>query len=203
MLASLLFGCVAFLLAFVAKRDTGGLVYFGNTSTVAHFVIGITVMALHIANPIVSMFRCHPNEKHRWIFNILHGSSIGLCVEFLALANTGIGLSLFGNYLSQSSVSTLLALYLTYAAILLVGQLFLASAIKAVTISSPATPSMQQALITPSQSELNEFTNIETDDPTASKKTNADGNMRWTALILFLTAMLPLMLAVIVLLAVL
>ena len=70
MLASLLFGCVAFLLAFVAKRDTGGLVYFGNvrkhcwylliiytltllclqTSTVAHFVIGITVMALHIAN---------------------------------------------------------------------------------------------------------------------------------------------------------
>lgn len=177
------------------------------------------------------------------------------------MANTGIGLSLFGNYLSQSSVSTLLALYLTYAAILLVGQLFLASAIKAVTISmytywhilawsahcywnsscnpppwlssvfmiysplqypkgSPATPSMQKALITSSQSELKEYTTIETDDPTASKKTNAvsthlnyfdcltnlslqDGNMRWTALILFLTAMLPLMLAVIVLLAVL
>ncbi|KAL5488524.1 hypothetical protein EMCRGX_G017474 [Ephydatia muelleri] len=156
MLVSLFLGCVAFLLIFVAKMDTRGLVSFMDPTTTAHFAIGIIVMALHVLNPIISAFRCTPAHPRRWIFNLVHGTCVGLGVELLALVNVGIGLAIFGNKLSLATVAPPLAVYLAYVAflVILIGALFIIYTVIAIkTNSPPLAPSVLKpllALITPS-----------------------------------------------------
>ncbi|XP_039261011.2 putative ferric-chelate reductase 1 isoform X1 [Styela clava] len=59
----------------------------GYASTIpAHAIIGIIVMALTLINPILAIFRPHPNTSKRYLFNIFH-YLIGLCARCLAIAN--------------------------------------------------------------------------------------------------------------------
>jgi hypothetical protein len=61
-IAALFVAVIGFILAFVANMDTAGLITLGsvNKSGTTHFVLGIVIMALQIANPIISIFRCKP-----------------------------------------------------------------------------------------------------------------------------------------------
>ncbi|KAL5488528.1 hypothetical protein EMCRGX_G017478 [Ephydatia muelleri] len=233
LLVSLFLGCVAFLFAFVAKRGTRGLVSFIDPTTTAHFAIGIIVMALHVLNPIISAFRCTPTDPRRWIFNLVHGTCVGLGVELLALINVGIGLAIFGNKLSLATVAPPLAVYLAYVAflVILIGALFIIYTVIAMkTGSPPLAPSMLKPLlmhITPSspvpiKTEI--AIDMATDGKTAdsiksspgdqnppqnppdgqkppAKPPSKDAPLRWAGLAAFLVVMVPLMLAVIILIA--
>eukprot|EP00731_Ephydatia_muelleri_P019192 Em0012g17a len=218
MLVSLFLGCVAFLLIFVAKMDTRGLVSFMDPTTTAHFAIGIIVMALHVLNPIISAFRCTPAHPRRWIFNLVHGTCVGLGVELLALVNVGIGLAIFGNKLSLATVAPPLAVYLAYVAflVILIGALFIIYTVIAIkTNSPPLAPSVLKpllALITPSSPDptktevVVDLTDKAKDPPTGGvdtppKPPSKDAPLRWAGLAAFLVVMVPLMLAVIILIA--
>lgn len=79
MLSSLALGLISFILIFIAHADRviPGLANLQDPLTLAHFVLGIIVTALPIINAILSLIRCKPNEKYRWIYNIVHGKMIG------------------------------------------------------------------------------------------------------------------------------
>ncbi|KAK8769666.1 hypothetical protein V5799_013871 [Amblyomma americanum] len=47
---------------------TGGWSYSGNP----HPILGITSVVLGIFQPIMALFRCHPEEPNRYIFNWMH-----------------------------------------------------------------------------------------------------------------------------------
>lgn len=47
---------------------TGGWSYSGNL----HPILGITAVALGVCQPIMALFRCHPEEPNRYIFNWMH-----------------------------------------------------------------------------------------------------------------------------------
>lgn len=104
-LTSLFFTCLAFILIFVAFRnnDTSGLINLGDTNRLgtAHFALGIIVVALQFANPIIALFRCKPGSENRWIFNTFHGFIIGLTLQLVSIANVLIGLFLFGDKIAN------------------------------------------------------------------------------------------------------
>ncbi|KAL5487302.1 hypothetical protein EMCRGX_G019886 [Ephydatia muelleri] len=120
MLASMFIGAAGFVPIFIANYGTKGKISLNSSGNLAHFLIGFFVMFLHIINPIISAFRCLPTSPRRWIFNLLHGSLIGLAVEMLALINCGIGLSLFesNGYSSSPGSYRSLGIYVTYVVLL-------------------------------------------------------------------------------------
>ena len=79
MLSSLALGLISFILIFVAHADRviPGLANLQDPLTLAHFILGIIVTALPIINAILSLIRCKPTDKYRWIYNIIHGKMIG------------------------------------------------------------------------------------------------------------------------------
>ncbi|XP_019851677.1 PREDICTED: putative ferric-chelate reductase 1 [Amphimedon queenslandica] len=95
MIVSLFVGMLGFMLPFIANAQyvVPGFLYFSGL-TAAHFVIGVIVMTLQIANPIIALCRCKPDSKRRWIFVLIHGHLTGYIVLLLALVNIGIGISL-------------------------------------------------------------------------------------------------------------
>ncbi|XP_065905952.1 putative ferric-chelate reductase 1 [Dysidea avara] len=124
-ISSLCFTCLGFLLIFVAFRNapTQGLITLGenNGSGTTHFVFGIVILGLQLANPIIALFRCKPTDENRWIFNIVHGNIIGLGLQILSSINVCIGLYLFGNkYANPEEYATfwlMLAFFIIFAII--------------------------------------------------------------------------------------
>ena len=86
MVVSLFLGASAFVLIFASNWDSNprGLIDLSTRLPLSHFIIGITVMTLHLANPMIALFRCKPDGRFRWIFNILHGKVIGYLAMILA-----------------------------------------------------------------------------------------------------------------------
>ncbi|KAL5477647.1 hypothetical protein EMCRGX_G024472 [Ephydatia muelleri] len=148
MLASLFIGAAGFIIIFVANVKTNGLISFANRpSALAHIVIGVLVMVLHIANPIISAFRCQPDHPRRWIFNLIHGSLIGAGVQLLALANCGIGASL----IDATDLKQILGIYLAFVGwtFLLLVALFLVFTIIAISVGGEEGPKLGPALVKP------------------------------------------------------
>jgi hypothetical protein len=218
-IAALFVAVIGFILAFVANMDTAGLITLGsvNKSGTTHFVLGIVIMALQIANPIISIFRCKPTGDYRWIFNIIHGVIIGLGVELLAYVNIGIGVSIFSETQSEFGDLTIFWVYLAFAifgVVLNTGLLLfftfeacfkgqegtkLAPAVtkpffNKVYGSGDTNPPQGVELKTPGEPE-------KPAGPPPRKPPSKDAPIRWLALGLFLGIMVPLILAVIIMIA--
>uniref|UniRef100_A0A1X7SM01 Cytochrome b561 domain-containing protein n=1 Tax=Amphimedon queenslandica TaxID=400682 RepID=A0A1X7SM01_AMPQE len=94
MAGSLIVGLLGFILPFVAhaRSPTPGIISFSSDGkNTAHFVIGIIIMCLHIANPIIAVFRCNPKGEKRWIFNLSHAHIIGYALLVLSFINIALG----------------------------------------------------------------------------------------------------------------
>ncbi|KAL3841488.1 hypothetical protein ACJMK2_019626 [Sinanodonta woodiana] len=59
----------------------------------AHPILGIIIMALTVINPVMALFRPHPDEPRRKIFNIAH-FGVGTVAFILAIINIFIGVDL-------------------------------------------------------------------------------------------------------------
>ncbi|XP_011403771.2 PREDICTED: putative ferric-chelate reductase 1 [Amphimedon queenslandica] len=94
MAGSLIVGILGFILPFIAhaRSPTPGIISFSSDGkNTAHFVIGIIIMCLHIANPIIAVFRCNPKGEKRWIFNLSHAHIIGYALLVLSFINIALG----------------------------------------------------------------------------------------------------------------
>jgi hypothetical protein len=93
---SLFIGVIGVIFAFVANARSPNPGFIGtfNASNIIHFVFGVIITLFHISNPIIAIFRCKPNGKWRWIFNMIHAHSVGYGALLLALINIGIGIGL-------------------------------------------------------------------------------------------------------------
>ncbi|KAL3218670.1 hypothetical protein MRX96_031410 [Rhipicephalus microplus] len=75
-----------------------------------HPILGITASALAIAQPIMALFRCHPNEPRRPLFNWLHwtngnvAQSVALVAIYYAPGLTKSGLGGSGAFLTVLTV---------------------------------------------------------------------------------------------------
>lgn len=59
----------------------------------AHPILGIIVLCLAVFQPIIAVFRPHPGESRRWLFNWVH-RSIGVTTYILAVATVFLGVML-------------------------------------------------------------------------------------------------------------
>ncbi|XP_060725470.1 putative ferric-chelate reductase 1 isoform X2 [Tachysurus vachellii] len=91
MLLSVAATSIAFILIFSYEQQWSGG---------AHPVLGCLVMILSLAQPIVAMFRCSPQDKRRFIFNWVHGIN-ALVIKVLAVAAIFTGLLLVDSSESQ------------------------------------------------------------------------------------------------------
>lgn len=221
-IAALVVAFVGFILAFIANKDssTPGLIELGsqNKSGTAHFVLGIIIMALQIANPIISIFRCKPTGEYRWIFNLIHGFLIGLGVEFLAYTNIGIGVSLFSETQSDFGDLTIFWVYLAFAifGVVLNSALLLFFTCEA-GIKGEEGVKLAPAVTKPFFNKVYGSANASGGGkevemsrpgepaapagPPARKPPSADAPFRWLGLGIFLGIMLPLIFSVIVMIA--
>jgi hypothetical protein len=93
MLIALPISLIGLLFIIVAHRNSDGRIALGseNGTGTAHFVFGIVIIILQVANPIIAIFRCKPKSKNRWIFNLIHKYLIGYPVETFAWVSMGLG----------------------------------------------------------------------------------------------------------------
>lgn len=86
MLASLVTSSVSFVIIFVAHvdRTTPGLIDVSQPLPLAHFILGIIITGAQMTNAALSLCRCKPSHKNRWIYNIVHGKFIGYSTVKLA-----------------------------------------------------------------------------------------------------------------------
>ncbi|XP_077861580.1 ferric-chelate reductase 1-like, partial [Saccoglossus kowalevskii] len=82
----------AFVVIFV---HVGGWVIYTSTSDkqFIHATIGCIVVGLGLTNPIMALFRPHPTNDNRWIFNWAH-FSVGTSAHILAMFNVYLGMEL-------------------------------------------------------------------------------------------------------------
>ncbi|XP_064386731.1 uncharacterized protein LOC135335239 isoform X1 [Halichondria panicea] len=216
LLCSLFIGAVAFILIFIALANSRGLVDVTSNTSLTHLVLGVIIMTLQIINPIISIFRCHPGNKNRWIFNLLHGSVIGLLAEILALINVAIGVYIFSANLSRfRSTRSPFWVFLSWDIfyILLVVTLFVVFTVIATSRKTKGlAPSAVQALFSVNEGEKKaEIVGINLDSAVGDKpqekcaperKTpSQDSPLRWAALIVYLGVTVPILLAVIIMVA--
>ena len=91
-------GLIGFVLIFIY---IGGW-RSGDSILSAHQIIGISTILVLISNPVIAIFRCKPNNRFRWIFNLIHGS-LGLYAELASICTVFLGLWLFYITLSDAS----------------------------------------------------------------------------------------------------
>lgn len=89
MVTALLATITGFIIIFV---HVGGF----SSQIMSHAIIGIVVMALALTNPIMAMFRPHPNTERRPIFNWMH-YTVGSIARILAIANLFLGVEAHGS----------------------------------------------------------------------------------------------------------
>ncbi|XP_013403700.1 putative ferric-chelate reductase 1 homolog [Lingula anatina] len=88
---TLILTIIAFILIFIevmgySNMDSPGF-------AVAHPIIGIIVTILCVLNPIMALFRCHPEDDYRPIFNWFHWI-VGTVAHILATINIFFGMNL-------------------------------------------------------------------------------------------------------------
>ena len=86
MVASLVTSSISFVIIFVAHMDrpTPGLIDVSQSLPLTHFILGIIITAAQMINASLSLCRCKPSHKKRWIYNIVHGKAIGYITFKLA-----------------------------------------------------------------------------------------------------------------------
>ena len=86
MLASLVTSSISFVIIFVAHADRPipGLIDVSQPLPLAHFIQGIIITGAQMTNAALSLLRCKPSHKYRWIYNIVHGKFIGYSTVKLA-----------------------------------------------------------------------------------------------------------------------
>jgi len=62
-----------------------------NKISFAHSIIGVLTISLAFFQPLIAMLRCHPEQRGRPIFNVLH-SAIGYSVLVLGISAIFLGL---------------------------------------------------------------------------------------------------------------
>ncbi|XP_061192064.1 ferric-chelate reductase 1-like [Saccostrea echinata] len=94
MIMTLLFVVAAFIVIFVQVE---GWSEFGDADDYkkAHPYLGVIVTALTIMNPLMALFRPHPDDKYRFIFNWAHWF-VGTSARVLAVITIFIGVTLSG-----------------------------------------------------------------------------------------------------------
>ncbi|XP_074641316.1 uncharacterized protein LOC141899062 [Tubulanus polymorphus] len=90
MLFVMILTVIGFVLIFIAEK---GLDIDDKLPEKAHPILGITVTGLCLLNPIMAMFRCHPEDKGRPVFNWMHWF-VGIAAHSLSMATIMIGLGL-------------------------------------------------------------------------------------------------------------
>ncbi|CAH1773710.1 unnamed protein product, partial [Owenia fusiformis] len=89
MITTLALTIIAFIIIFV---EVGGYsLWRGYSWWDAHPILGIIVTVLCILNPIISIFRCHPGDPDRPIFNWIHWL-FGAVAHFLATPTIFLGM---------------------------------------------------------------------------------------------------------------
>ncbi|KAL5020921.1 hypothetical protein ScPMuIL_000076 [Solemya velum] len=84
--------CVAgFVLIFVEKQEW--VTIDGTNFQKAHPYLGVAVMILAFMNPMLALFRCHPESRRRKLFNWTHWF-IGISVHILAIITIFSGMTL-------------------------------------------------------------------------------------------------------------
>ena len=86
MLSSLALTLLSFVLIFVANIDqpVPGLINVREPVPLTHFLLGVTIPVCQIINAILSLCRCNPKSKYRWIYNLVHGKIIGYVTAVIA-----------------------------------------------------------------------------------------------------------------------
>ena len=86
MLSSFVTASASFIIIFVAhaNQPVSGLVDLSSPLPLSHFIIGIVVTTAQMTNAALSLCRCKPSHKARWIYNIIHGKVIGYSAIILA-----------------------------------------------------------------------------------------------------------------------
>ena len=95
---AVLTGLIGFVLIFIYVGEWR----IGNGILWAHQLIGISTILILVVNPMIAIFRCKPDNRFRWIFNMIHGS-LGLYAELASLCTVFMGLWLFYTTLADST----------------------------------------------------------------------------------------------------
>ncbi|KAJ7370789.1 DOMON domain-containing protein frrs1L [Desmophyllum pertusum] len=89
----------------------------------AHPITGIIVLVLAVIQPIMALFRPHPGEANRYIFNWAHRGA-GLSALILAVVTVFLGIRLPGASLDDSALYAMIA-YCVGVAIVIMFEVFL------------------------------------------------------------------------------
>ncbi|XP_064386736.1 putative ferric-chelate reductase 1 isoform X3 [Halichondria panicea] len=211
MLISLVITLIGFILIFVGLM---GPVNTSGNLNLAHMIIGIVIVAFQITNPILALFRCKPDNKRRWIFNMVHGHMIGFWSQTLALMNCAFGLSIFTRDRSstfgpptpnQVPLWVFIA-WIVFQVIILVGGAIFFSVYACKTKQSNCAHSSVRGFIREDKSQAMEMTSPgdkekEVEGEPERKTPSKDSPLRWGAFIVYVGVSVPMLLAVIVMVA--
>eukprot|EP00731_Ephydatia_muelleri_P020315 Em0013g42a len=150
MTISLVVAACAFILIFIANKG------------------GFRPGLIAFSTPLISVARCAPDAPRRWIFNITHGSLIGVGAYLLALVNVAIGI-----FLLEKDQHQILWVYVALVGFLFTLLLVLFVVFTVIAARSTEAPVPQQA------------------KPKDEKKASKDAPLRWTGFIILLAVMLP------------
>eukprot|EP00731_Ephydatia_muelleri_P019219 Em0012g44a len=221
---TLIAGIAAALCIFVARKVAPALGDFNNPEVSAHFVLGIILIVLNVMNPILSCTpRCSARMKDWMIQIVLVPCSI--LAVILSLINIAIGLSLFEDILNMTTIAPSLAIFLAYIgtfAVFFICGLVFYTLLAIIKGSSKLAPSMvwplfkssRSAQWSPDPSKVEVLmtstaqaasVEIKASDPAATKveddTPSNDSPLKWAGITVYVVVMVPMMIAVIILLA--
>ncbi|XP_048766039.2 putative ferric-chelate reductase 1 homolog isoform X2 [Ostrea edulis] len=81
-----------------------------------HPILGITVMALSLVNPVMALFRCKPGHKYRHVFHYSH-MFVGMSAQILAATTIYFGVNLEKSNTPVEASYVVIAYATTYALI--------------------------------------------------------------------------------------
>ncbi|XP_065835050.1 ferric-chelate reductase 1-like isoform X1 [Oscarella lobularis] len=110
MITTVLFSIIGFIVIFAGVK--GWTAAGGDGLRTAHPIIGVIVVALAIAQPIMAAFRCAPDDENRVIFNWAH-FLVGTTALILGIVNVYLGIYVadaqFGGFLDRIPVYIVIA----------------------------------------------------------------------------------------------
>lgn len=92
MVLAFLFCSAAFVMIFVEEKEWSALPGHSNFQK-AHPYIGVIIMFFVILNPVMALFRPHPDEKNRYLFNWAHWL-VGTSAHILSAIGLILGVTL-------------------------------------------------------------------------------------------------------------
>ncbi|KAL5471600.1 hypothetical protein EMCRGX_G029728 [Ephydatia muelleri] len=190
MTISLVVAACAFILIFIANKG------------------GFRPGLIAFSTPLISVARCAPDAPRRWIFNITHGSLIGVGAYLLALVNVAIGI-----FLLEKDQHQILWVYVALVGFLFTLLLVLFVVFTVIAARSTEASKLGPPLLKPLFNKLKPslqtkssvamvdvvstpLPNLEAPVPQQAKpkdekKASKDAPLRWTGFIILLAVMLP------------